>query len=67
MVRKFLNAAFVTVSLCGATAAAASCRDANGHAIQCGARITTVRTTTTSKTSHTRISGWMLRLPSCGI
>ena len=67
MVRKLLTAALVTASLCGATATAAACRDANGRAIQCGARITTVRTTTTSRTSHTRISGWMLRLPSCGI
>lgn len=67
MVHKFLIAALVTASLGGATAAAAACRDANGHAIQCGARTTTVRTTTINRTSHTRMSGWMLRLPGCGI
>jgi hypothetical protein len=67
MVRRFLTAAIVIASSCGATAAAAACRDANGHAIKCGARTTTIRTTTVNKTSHTRMSGWILRLPGCGI
>ena len=67
MVRKFLTATLVIASLCGATAAAAACRDANGNAIRCGVRTTTIRTMTVNKTSHTRMSGWILRLPGCGI